>query len=87
MKFNSIKPKKDRILILFKINPVDPFKKRYFISLIMALFFVFLISNVKAQSEKVITGQITDFKTHKPIEGASVSLMGTKYATISDENG
>lgn len=46
-----------------------------------------LISNlVQAQSTRIV-GSITDSRTHRPVEGASIRIKGMPVMTESDENG
>ena len=67
------------------LNKQNLLMRNYLSSLIAILLMSCINSSLLAQS-KTITGTITD-NANNPINGAAVSLKGSKIATISDEKG
>src|SRR4051812_45831264 len=58
------------------------------ISLIMVLLFVFFIGSVTAQSKTLsINGKVTSFEESLALEGVTVKVKGTQYATGTQSDG
>jgi TonB-dependent starch-binding outer membrane protein SusC len=54
---------------------------------ILSLFVVFMLTGALAFSQsRVVTGTVTDEKG-KPVEGATIKIVGARGATASDANG
>jgi outer membrane receptor for ferrienterochelin and colicin len=54
---------------------------------LLLILSLFLTQTVIAQTNGKLSGWIVDKNTQKPIEGASIQLVNTKYKTISDAKG
>src|SRR3954447_11716250 len=52
----------------------------------LLILLVFSVSISFGQSERV-SGTVTDAKENKPLQGVTVSIEGTKVATVTDLNG
>lgn len=87
MKLDLIKTKEDRIPIRFQKTAACMLKKKGVMSFAMTILFLCFISTITAQNKAIITGQVTDAVTHKPMQGVSVTVAGTKEAAITDDNG
>src|SRR5690348_3521591 len=66
-----------------KYSELHPFSKRIFVS---SFFLFFFVSLALAQSKK-ITGKVTDSNTGEALSGVTVTVEGTRVATITDSSG
>ncbi|MCW3105841.1 MAG: CarboxypepD reg-like domain, partial [Segetibacter sp.] len=53
----------------------------------VSLIIMFVISSLQAISQAVISGNIVDYKTNLPVEGATITLLPSNISSVTNEGG
>jgi TonB-linked SusC/RagA family outer membrane protein len=81
---------KPQAVAYYLITKSNVMKKHFFTGmciLLLSPLFIFAQTIPEPQINSILSGTVTDSKTHAPLEGATVQIKGTTHTVQTDKNG